>query len=91
MGESLQCSPVPSPTCGGCPTLSSGYPGASHQLVLKQLLVEAIFRRVTSHQEQGQASARSEGMTSDSWKFQGLRSLRDRGQRSWEARDQRSP
>jgi hypothetical protein len=36
-------------TCGRCPTLGSGHPGASCQLVLQQLLVEAIFRRVATH------------------------------------------
>lgn len=48
-----------SPTCWGCPALGSGYPGASCQLVLQQLLVEAIFRRVATHQEQRQASTGS--------------------------------
>lgn len=86
----MPCYPVPSPTCRGCPALSSGYPGASCQLVLEQLLVEAIFRRVTTHQEQRQASADSEGVTSNSWQFHSLRGLRIRGQRPWEAGGQGS-
>lgn len=84
------CLPVPSPTCWRCPTLSSGYPGASCQLVLEQLLVEAIFRGVATHQEQRQASAGSKGMTSNGWKFHSLRGLKDRGQRSQVARGQGS-
>lgn len=76
------------PTCGGCPALSSRYPGASCQLVLKQLLVEATFRRVAAHQEQRQAPAGSKSVTSDSWQFHSLRGLRDRGQRSRVARGQ---
>lgn len=82
----MLCPPVPSPTCGGCPTLSSGYPGAGCQLVLKQLLIEAIFRGVTTHQEQRQASAGSKSMTGNGWQFHSLRGLRDRGQRSQVAR-----
>lgn len=74
--------PVPRPTCGRCPTLGSGHPGAGCQLVLKQLLVEAIFRGVTTHQEQRQASAGSKGVTSNCWQLHGLRGLGDEGWRS---------
>lgn len=74
--------PVPRPTCGGCPALGSGHPGASHQLVLKQLLVEAIFGGVTAHQEQGEASAGSEGVAGNCRQLHSLRNLGDKGQRS---------
>lgn len=84
------CSPVPSPTCGGRSALSAGYPGASCQLVLKKLLVEAILRGVAAHQEQRQASAGSEGMAGDSRQFHSLRGLRVRGHRSYEVRSQGS-
>lgn len=76
----MLCPPCPSPTCGGCPTLGSRYPGASRQLVLKQLLIEAIFGGVTAHQEQRQASAGSQGVTSNCWQLHGLRDLGDGGQ-----------
>lgn len=39
-------------TCWGRPALGSRNPGASCQLVLQQLLVEAIFWGVATHQEQ---------------------------------------
>lgn len=52
------------PTCGGRPTLGSRHPGAAGQLVLKQLLVEAIFRGVAAHQDQGQATTGSQGVAS---------------------------
>lgn len=74
--------PVPRPTCGRCPALGSGHPGAGCQLVLKQLLVEAIFRGVTTHQEQRQASAGSKGVTSNCWQLHGLRGLGDEEWRS---------
>lgn len=74
--------PVPSPTRGRCPTLGSRHPGASHQLVLEELLVEATFRGVTAHQEQRQASAGCKGVTSNRWKLHSLRNLGDRRQKS---------
>lgn len=77
----LYALPVPRPTCGGCPALGSRHPGARGQLVFKQLLIEAIFRRVTTHQEQRQASAGGKSMTSNCRQLHGLRGLGDGGQR----------